>query len=191
MLNLNEAAREINEVNRSNGWKVLTPEVWADSNQRKRLYSIFALIHSEVSEALEDFRHDQPTHFGAELADVVIRVLDAVGGLDLNFSTGEQAAIDEVKTFVDSNVDEPLGKHISWNNEYDVPAALNVVHKSITAASTEYEMENKEGFLFFMLDVLGCCYAIAHDLKIDLDEEIARTIEANRHRGYKHGGKRI
>ena len=35
-----------------------------------------ALIHSEVSEALEDYRNDADYHFGEELADIVIRVMD-------------------------------------------------------------------------------------------------------------------
>jgi NTP pyrophosphatase (non-canonical NTP hydrolase) len=58
-----------------------------------------ALIHSEVSEALEEVRHinrlpllhymegsDKPEGFGIELADVIIRVADLCGhfGIDLN-----------------------------------------------------------------------------------------------------------
>ena len=35
-----------------------------------------ALIHSELSEALEDLRKNDMVHFGEELADAVIRIAD-------------------------------------------------------------------------------------------------------------------
>lgn len=43
------------------------------------------LIHSEVSEALEEFRKGRRLdHFNEELADVLIRVLDLAASLQLN-----------------------------------------------------------------------------------------------------------
>jgi NTP pyrophosphatase (non-canonical NTP hydrolase) len=75
---------EANDINRANGWNVLTPSEWADPHH---VPACLALIHSEVSEALEDFRKDSRLHFGEELADIVIRVLDCGAGLgyDLDF----------------------------------------------------------------------------------------------------------
>lgn len=45
------------------------------------------LIHSEVSEALEAYRKGDFENFREELADVVIRILDACGGykIDLEY----------------------------------------------------------------------------------------------------------
>ncbi|MDP7132644.1 MAG: hypothetical protein QF437_19265, partial [Planctomycetota bacterium] len=47
--------REIVEINHLNGWNVTSPENWSDTY---RIPAMLALIHSEVSEALEAFRND-------------------------------------------------------------------------------------------------------------------------------------
>ena len=78
---LNELAAEINEVNAANGWKVVKPEEWG---QEYKIPGITALIHSEVSEALEAFRKDDRENFAEELADVLIRTLDCAGGLGID-----------------------------------------------------------------------------------------------------------
>ena len=71
-------AAEIREINRANGWRVLQPDEWED---HYKIPGILALIHSEVSEALEAFRNNDPKNFEEELADIIIRVLDCAGGL--------------------------------------------------------------------------------------------------------------
>lgn len=83
-MGLNELAREINEINRENGWGVLSPASWNDPHH---IPSTLCLIHSEVSEALEGFRHDDRENVAEELADTLIRVLDAMGGLDVDIDT--------------------------------------------------------------------------------------------------------
>lgn len=78
---LNDLADEINEINRANGWNVLTPDAWEDDY---RIPAVLALIHSEVSEALEGFRHNDRENVAEEMADILIRVLDASGGLRID-----------------------------------------------------------------------------------------------------------
>lgn len=85
-MSLNELATEVHQISVDHGW-------W--ENDRNFGESL-ALIHSEVSEVLEDWRHDKPiaeivwetgTHSGPakpagipiEFADIIIRVLDMVG----------------------------------------------------------------------------------------------------------------
>ena len=43
-----------------------------------------ALIHSEVSEALDAYRNYEDEHLGEELADIVIRTLDLASYLGIN-----------------------------------------------------------------------------------------------------------
>jgi NTP pyrophosphatase (non-canonical NTP hydrolase) len=46
--------------------------------------TMLALIHSEVSEALEADRHGDRENFAEELADTVIRICDLCGGMEID-----------------------------------------------------------------------------------------------------------
>ncbi|MBO0555744.1 nucleotide pyrophosphohydrolase [Clostridium botulinum] len=61
------------------------------------------LIVSEVSEALEGIRKDNIDNFKEELADIVIRVADLAGGLDINLEK-------QIKNKMDKNKYRPY-KH--------------------------------------------------------------------------------
>ncbi len=100
--------KKIREVNEKNGWDLFNEEIdWEDTD---KLPAKLALIHSEVSEGLEAFRggkvfqevgirhydlnvegvklgymremteQEKQENFREEMADVVIRVLDLMGG---------------------------------------------------------------------------------------------------------------
>ena len=92
---MNELALEINEINRANGWNVLRPEQWDESY---KVPAILALVHSEASEALEAFRHNDKANFEEELADVLIRVLDCAGGLGIDIDSAVRAKLEKNKT---------------------------------------------------------------------------------------------
>ena len=78
---LSTLAKEIIEINTANGWNCLKPDQWSDAYN---IPAILALVHSEVSEALEAFRKDDKENFAEELADTVIRVLDCSEGLGID-----------------------------------------------------------------------------------------------------------
>jgi NTP pyrophosphatase (non-canonical NTP hydrolase) len=84
--------RESNQTAKSKGW-------WDDPD--RNIGEILALIHSEVSEALEVYRlkgkdslkenwlheNGKPEGFTVELADVIIRIADLCGELDLDLES--------------------------------------------------------------------------------------------------------
>lgn len=80
---LNSLADEIRSINKANGWNVIQPENYLDTH---RIPAILALIHSEVSEALEGWRKRDDANFREELADILIRLLDLSGGLSIDLA---------------------------------------------------------------------------------------------------------
>lgn len=87
---LQELAKEIREINEANGWKPVNGSDWADPH---KVPAILALIHSEVSEALEGWRHDDKANVQEELADVLIRTLDLAGGICEDFDAVVEAKL--------------------------------------------------------------------------------------------------
>lgn len=53
-------------------------------DQPREIGTLLALIHSEVSEALEADRKGHWGNFNEEMADIVIRVCDLCGGLGID-----------------------------------------------------------------------------------------------------------
>jgi hypothetical protein len=80
-MSLVELGHEASLIARSKGWTMLTPESWGDENI---VPAKLALVHSEISEALQDFRVNDIAHFGIELADIVLRVVGIANGLGYN-----------------------------------------------------------------------------------------------------------
>lgn len=95
MSELNKIGAEIVQINKANGWNVATPDCWRDTH---KIPALLALVHSEVSEALEGFRHNDRANFEEELADVVIRVLDLAAGLGVDVDSVVRAKLEKNKT---------------------------------------------------------------------------------------------
>lgn len=92
---LNELAEEARMINKANGWNVAIPSDW---KLTYKVPAILALIHSEVSEALEAFRKGDRKNFSEELADVLIRVLDCAAGLGIDLDKAVREKLDYNKT---------------------------------------------------------------------------------------------
>ncbi len=63
-----------------------------------KIPAVIALIHSEASEALEAFNHEDEHNFAEEMADVVIRVLDCTAGLGIDLGAAILAKLEKNRT---------------------------------------------------------------------------------------------
>jgi NTP pyrophosphatase (non-canonical NTP hydrolase) len=74
-MKINQLIKEAHQTAKSKGW-------W---DEPKETGTLLALIHSEVSEALEADRKGDDENFAEELADICIRTFDLCGayGIDL------------------------------------------------------------------------------------------------------------
>lgn len=93
VLSFKALAAEVVAINQANGWNTITPEEW-DSSPYK-VPALLALIQSEASEALEDFRKGRRDHFPEEIADIIIRCLDLAGGLGLDLDAAIAAKLEK------------------------------------------------------------------------------------------------
>lgn len=77
-MRINQLCSEAFEIAKSKGWH----------DEPRETGTVLALIHSEVSEALEADRKGDRENFEEELADVCIRIFDLCGsrGIDLEAS---------------------------------------------------------------------------------------------------------
>jgi len=76
---MNDLGYEIHKIAESKGWTIPTNFDEVDAIARK-----LCLIHSEVSEALEGLRKNDPDNFAEELADIIIRTLHLTHGLSID-----------------------------------------------------------------------------------------------------------
>lgn len=87
------------------GWDVPVLEDWQEPedpikhrvvNYRYKIPTLLCLIHSEVSEALEEFRKDHRLgYFGEELVDILIRTIELGAGLGIDLDTAVDAKLEK------------------------------------------------------------------------------------------------
>ncbi len=88
---INRMCKEAFEIAKSKGWH----------DEPREMGTILALIHSEVSEALEADRKGDKENFVEELADVCIRVFDLCGahGIDLESAIIHKMAYNRTRSY--------------------------------------------------------------------------------------------
>lgn len=191
MNELNALRDEVFSINKSNGWH----------NEERSFGELIALVHSEASEALEDYRAGHPVNkvwyeyknedgsidkvsgfirngvlgkpcgIPSELADVVIRILDICGLYGWDIEF----------------------KHFKKIKIYPMKYASHLasIHKSLSDAYND----NKDTFTDPAATYLDVAIQevefICQQHNINLDQIIRKKLEYNKTRGYKHGGKVI
>ena len=189
-MDLKALQKEAHAIAKEHGW-------W---DQERSFGDLIALVHSELSEALEAYRehggvvnmfkysddtkwfwHDtsgHPVGVAAELADVVIRVADMAEwyGVDL-------ASIFEALAAGDSERDMSMRTFGDW---------IATCHASFSLAFAvwEYGFDGASWQEYLSEGCHGVQRMAAHYC-IDLDAAIEAKMEYNRTRSYRHGGKAL
>ena len=181
MQTLSELAKISYEVSKSKGW-------WDDGPRSDA--SVISLMHSEVSEALEDYRANHaPNDYwfeGAkvcgvpsELSDVVIRIGDYFGGrgLDLEEAHNRTLELEPIKDFEGglARIHHALSMAFGESPEFS-PA----ISKGTTAGKT-----------FWLATALRYTFDLAKICDIDLWCHINLKTEFNKTRSHRHGGKKL
>ena len=183
-MKLAELQREAHAIAKEHGW-------W---DEERSFGDLIALVHSELSEALEEYRlrefysygsigdmvvaygapESKPEGVASELADVVIRVADMAEhyGVDL------------------SNL--PVSRHywedhspITLNADCSFGDWICIIHRIV--ASTSWRTSG----LSVLARVVRAVQQMAAHYGIDLDAAIEAKMEYNRTRPYRHGGKAL
>ena len=191
-MNLSELQREAHAIAKEHGW-------W---DEERTFGELIALVHSELSEALEAYREhgledwrshtysdgfvdehpqgEKPEGVASELADVVIRVADMAERYNVTLELDWP-----VQVF------HPLpDSHFGEN--------INVLHDALSDASSAYRADKMEPYAEDYPAWIGCIggftsmvYDLAAHYGIDLDAAIEAKMEHNRTRSYRHGGKAL
>ena len=170
---------------------------WHDRDDEVTFGDRIALVHSELSEALEAYRehglepwglypyidtpYDEPPPksegVAYELADVVIRVASMAEhyGVDLAQEvehTGPPVINDimDIETFGD------------W---------ISAAHWQLAGVAAKYRGSRPTALLMYLPSFVRFIYVMAEHYGIDLDASTSATMEYNRTREYRHGGRAL
>lgn len=180
MLDLAKITAEVHQNAVDHGW-------WEGD---RSMDGVFALIHSEWSEALESYRnhepmvwyqekdgHQKPEGFAVELIDGCIRIFDLLGYFD--------APMQEVR------YDERLHDVESRQVEMDEEMLIATCHLYTSQAYRELKEGYKTDAMATLMARVFIIFDWLHEKGIDYEAILLEKHEYNKSRPYKHGGKRI
>jgi NTP pyrophosphatase (non-canonical NTP hydrolase) len=76
-------------------------------------------------------------------------------------------------------------------SDYKILAILHLISSEVAEAGEGFRHDDKANFAEELADVIIRTLDLTAGLGIDIDAEVRKKLEANRLRGYKHGGKRV
>ena len=189
-MNLADLQREAHAIAKAHGW-------W---DEPRTFGDLIALVHSELSEALEAYRlhglkdwrshtyddgfvdeHPQgekPEGVASELADVVIRVADMAEHYHWAL---DAAPIPEPEEWMEFSPSKSFGDWIG----------LCHIHASDALIAAWMPPERFTSPLVSLNLVVRTVQRMASHYGIDLDAAIEAKMEYNRTRSYRHGGKAL
>ena len=184
-MDLKALQKEAHAIAKDHGW-------W---DEERTFGDLIALVHSELSEALEAYRekhiwadwrqlqtypNGRPRGVASELADVVIRVADMAEyyGVDLVAVDWEKPRSYWTKHAEEIRQQRTFGEWITACHE-----VLGRANSQRELGSLSWQSSLRE----FVGDVQG----MAAHYGIDLDAAIEAKMEYNRTREYRHGGKAL
>lgn len=159
--------------------------------------TLIALIHSEVTEALDA---DNCQEFCDELADICIRIADLCGGQKINLETvleniGQEAEADGFKLDTSSlyALEKSFREHadipeISKLNEINYKNACRV-HQALSYALESDRLEEDETFAWNIGIAFLATLNWAAEMGYSIEENILAKMEKNKHRPRLHGKK--
>ena len=202
-MNLAKLQHEAHAIAKSKGW-------W---DEERSFGDLIALVHSELSEALEAYRlldsslegatpeklaqwtsvvnvgpHQKPVGIASELADVVIRVADMAEHYDIkatSYLSGTMRMVQKSQRLL------PVASFGSWiaNLHTTTTYAYCAYMKGLSNPGVTIEawegLECQMAMLISQVEVMAAHYGI------DLDAAIEAKMEYNRSRTYRHGGKAL
>lgn len=78
-----------------------------------------------------------------------------------------------------------------WKDETKVPSVIALIHSEASEALEAFRKDDLENFSEELADIVIRVLDCAAGLEIDIDDAVAKKLEKNRGRGYRHGGKRV
>ncbi len=174
-MKLADLQREAHAIAKEHGW-------W---DEERTFGDLIALVHSELSEALEAYRvcgivdcpheHTEGAGVASELADMVIRVADMAEFYRVRFPWQSEPYKPA------SHRDMSFGEWITTCH-----SALDTVWRD--ACVYDVPSRATDSSLWHFLNTVQ---AMAAYYSIDLDAAIEAKLEYNRTRPYRHGGKAL
>ena len=156
---------------------------WHESN--RSVAEIVALIHSELSEALEEYRcsrpmvwygeNGKPEGIAIELLDAVIRILDFCGKCQASFDC------DTIGKMVSCIKDTGVRLH-----DDPFPDFICELHYRTSKA---YGQEKLSMLFGFLIDVCCMIFTWLDEEGFDSQKHLIEKHEFNKSRPYKHGNK--